>query len=70
MHNAELYIVSTNKNGKVFNPAASLYLVVNYIVVYDFTSSVADVIHPSNPLHLVIHFKLFGNTFFVFELLD
>ena len=30
--------------------------------IYDFLCSVADIIHPTNPLHLVIHLKLFGNT--------
>ena len=36
-----------------------LQLVVNYIVIYDFGGSAADVIHPSNPLHLIINFEFF-----------
>ena len=38
-----------------------LLLVVNYIVIYDFGSSATDVIHPSNPLHLIVCFELFGH---------
>ena len=40
-----------------------LRLVINYIVIYDFCGSASDVIHPSNPLHLIICFELFGHTF-------
>lgn len=36
-----------------------LQLVVNYIVVYDFCGFVADIIHSSDPLHLVIRFEFF-----------
>ena len=35
-------------------------LVINYIVIYDFCGSAANVIHPSNPLHLVIRLEFFG----------
>lgn len=42
-----------------FLPAAVLQLVVNYIVVYDFCGFVADIIHSSDPLHLVIRFEFF-----------
>ena len=38
-----------------------LLLVVNYIVIYDFGSSATDVVHPSNPLHLIVCFELFGH---------
>jgi hypothetical protein len=31
-------------------------------VIYDFCGSAADVIHPSNPLHLIIRFEFFGYT--------
>ena len=41
--------------------AAILRLVVNYIVIYDFCGSAADVIHSSNPLHLIVCFELFGH---------
>ena len=37
-----------------------LLLVVNYIVIYDFCGSAADVIHLSNPLHLIVCFEFFG----------
>ena len=40
-------------------PAAVLRLIVNYIVIYDFCGSAANVIHPSDPLHLVIRFEFF-----------
>ena len=43
-------------------PAAVLRLVVNYIVIYNFGGSATDVIHPSNPLHLIICFEFFGYT--------
>ena len=46
-----------------FLSAAMPQLVVNYIVIYDFCDSVADVVHLINPLHLIIHFELFGHTF-------
>lgn len=38
-----------------------LWLVINYIVIYDFCGSAADVIHPNNPLNLIICFELFSN---------
>ena len=41
-------------------PAAVLRLVINYIVVYNFGDSAANVIHPSNPLHLIVCFEFFG----------
>ena len=50
-------------------PAAVLRLVVNYIVVYDFRGSAADVIHPSNPPHLIIRFELFGHALTFYHLL-
>ena len=37
-------------------------LCVNNIVIYDFCDSAANVIHPSNPLHLVICFESFCHT--------
>ena len=37
-----------------------LRLIVDNIVVYDFRGSAADVIHPSNPLHLIVCFEFFG----------
>ena len=40
-------------------PAAVLRLIVDNIVVYDFRGSAEDVIHSSNPLHLVICFEFF-----------
>ena len=40
-----------------------LRLVVNYIVIYNFYSSISDVIHPGNPLHLIACLELFGHTF-------
>ena len=43
-------------------PAAVVRLVVNYIVIYDFCGSAADVIHQSNPLHLIVCFELFCHT--------
>lgn len=36
-------------------------IIVNDIIVSDFCGYAAYVIHPSNPLHLIIHFALFGN---------
>jgi len=56
----------TKKKGRqrgVNLPAAVLRLVINYIVIYDFCGSAADVIHTSNPLHLIVCFELFGHTF-------
>ena len=44
-------------------PAAVLRLVVNNIVIYDFCGSAADVVHPSNPLHLTICFEFFRYAF-------
>ena len=38
-------------------PAAVLRLVVNYIVIYDFCGSAADVVNPSNPFHLIVCFE-------------
>ena len=38
-----------------------LRLVINYIVVYDFCGSAADIVHPSNPLHLIVCFELVGH---------
>ena len=35
--------------------------IANDIIVYDFCGYAAYAIHPSNPLHLIIHFALFGN---------
>ncbi len=32
------------------------------MVIYDFCGSAADVIHPSNPLHLIIRYEFFGHT--------
>ena len=38
-----------------------LYLLyINQLGIYDFYGSVADVIHPTNPLYLIIGFELFG----------
>ena len=42
-------------------PCRRSRLVIDYIVIYDFCGSAADVIHLSNPLHLIIRFELFGN---------
>ena len=33
---------------------------VNYIVINDFCGSAADVVHPSNPLHLSIRLEFFS----------
>ena len=41
-------------------PASVLRLVINYIMIYDFGGSTADVIHSSDPLHLIICFEFFG----------
>ena len=38
-----------------------LRLVVNYIVIYDFGDSLSNVIHPTNPFHLIICLELFGH---------
>ena len=38
-----------------------LRLVVNYIVIYDFCGSDADVIHPRKPLYLIARFELLGH---------
>lgn len=45
-------------------PAAVLRLVVNNIVIYDFGDSAADVIHPKNPLHLVLSLEFFSYALF------
>ena len=44
--------------------AAILRLVVNYIVVYTFCGSAADVIHLLHPNHLIFSFELFRYIFF------
>ena len=44
-------------------PAAVLRLVVNYIVIYDFCGSAADVVNPSNPFHLIVCFEFFCYAF-------
>ncbi len=41
--------------------AAVLRLVVNYFVIYDFCGSAVDVVHPSNPRHLIVRFELFSH---------
>ena len=41
------------------SPCRLSRLVVNYIVVYDFRSSATNVIHLSNPLHLIVCFEFF-----------
>ena len=38
-------------------------LVVDYVVIHDFCGSAADIIHPSNPFHLVVCLELFGHAF-------
>ena len=41
---------------------ARLILYVYDFFVYNFGSSLLDVIHPTNPFHLVVCFELFGYT--------
>ena len=43
------------------SPCRRFRLVVNNIVIYNFGGSATDVIHPSNPLHLILCLKLFSN---------
>lgn len=50
------------------SPCRLSRLVANYIVVYDFRSSAADAIHPSNPLHLIGCFERFRDTFLLHSL--
>ena len=49
--------------------AAACRLAVNYILIYDFYGSVANVIHPSNPLKLIFRFESFCNTLCLCHLL-
>ena len=39
------------------------------LVVDDFGGAVVDVVHPAHPFHLVIDFKLFGDTLIGFHLI-
>ena len=50
------------KQRQGFLPAAVYRLGVNKISVHDLGGSVADVVHSTNPRHLIIRFELFGHT--------
>lgn len=46
----------------MLSPYHHVQLVINYIGVYDFCCSATNVIHSSNPFHLIVRFELFGHT--------
>ena len=58
-----LFLIQKTTAERINLSAAILRLVVNYIVIYDFCGSAADIGHPSNPLHLIVCFELFGCAF-------
>lgn len=51
------------------SPCRRAWLGVNYIEVYNFGSSLTNIIHPTNPLHLIISFEFFGYTLTLCHLL-
>ena len=48
-----------NKTSKRQGIPAVFKLSINQFRIYDFCGSAADVIHPSNPLHLIVRFEFF-----------
>ena len=45
-------------------------LSVNQVIVNDFCDLISDIVHFSNPLHLIFCFELFSNTFLLRKLFN
>ena len=51
------------------SPCRRFRSIIDYIVINDLCGSAADIIHPTNPCHLIIYFKFFGHALTLCHLL-